>query len=200
MLITLTINQNFAFICVSNFDDFFLVFIITVRIRMDIISAITPPNFDGIDRRITYANKKYHSGWMCIGATSGFAGEKFSTSPNKLGEFDIRSVIIVIVISIGRMSFREYIGLNLILSVFVIEFDGFEDPFSCSIIRWVNIINIISIGRMKWSEKKRFKVGFETEGPPQIHVTSSFPTSGIAVSTPVITVAPQNDICPHGRT
>jgi len=39
-----------------------------------------------------------------------------------------------------------------------------------------------------------------TEGPPQIHVTKSYPTIGMADNTPVITVAPQNDICPHGRT
>jgi len=31
-------------------------------------------------------------------------------------------------------------------------------------------------------------------------VTRSFPTIGIAVITPVITVAPQNDICPQGNT
>jgi len=29
---------------------------------MDMPSAITPPSLDGIERRITYANKKYHSG------------------------------------------------------------------------------------------------------------------------------------------
>jgi len=72
---------------------------------------------------------------MCIGATNGFAGEKFSTSPSKFGEFDSSSVIVVMVISIGNISFREYIGLNLILSVFVIVLDGFEEPFSCSMIR-----------------------------------------------------------------
>jgi len=38
------------------------------------------------------------------------------------------------------------------------------------------------------------------DGPPQIHVVMSLPTIGIADRTPVITVAPQNDICPHGRT
>jgi len=131
---------------------------------------------------------------MCIGATSGLAGEKFSTSPKRFGELDRSSTIIVMITSIGSMSLREYIGLNLILSVFVVVFDGLEDPFSCSIIRCTSIITIITIGRMKCREKNRFRVGFETEGPPQIHVTSSFPTSGIAVSTPVITVAPQNDI------
>jgi hypothetical protein len=56
------------------------------------------------------------------------------------------------------------------------------------------------MGRRKCSEKNRFSVGWETDGPPQIHTTKSFPTNGIADKTPVITVAPQNDICPHGKT
>jgi hypothetical protein len=59
---------------------------------------------------------------------------------------------------------------------------------------------MINIGIIKCREKNRFRVGLSTDGPPQIHVTSSFPTIGIADNTPVITVAPQNDICPHGRT
>jgi hypothetical protein len=53
---------------------------------------------------------------------------------------------------------------------------------------------------MKWREKNRFRVGCETDGPPQIQIVRSFPIKGIAVTTPVITVAPQSDICPHGRT
>lgn len=106
----------------------------------------------------------------------------------------------MIVIVIGNVSFRENIGLNLILSIFGFVFDGLEDPFSCSMIRWISIVIMINMGRMKCSEKNRFNVGFDTEGPPQIHVTSSVPTIGIAVRTPVITVAPQNDICPHGST
>jgi len=53
---------------------------------------------------------------------------------------------------------------------------------------------------MKWREKNRFKVGWDTEGPPQIHVTRSLPIIGIAERVPVITVAPQKDICPHGST
>ena len=32
------------------------------RIAIDIANAITPPNLLGIDRRIAYANRKYHSG------------------------------------------------------------------------------------------------------------------------------------------
>ncbi len=51
-----------------------------IKITMDINRAITPPSLLGIDRRIAYANKKYHSGWMCGGVTKGFAGIKFSGS------------------------------------------------------------------------------------------------------------------------
>jgi hypothetical protein len=32
------------------------------RIKIDINSPITPPNLFGIDRKIAYANRKYHSG------------------------------------------------------------------------------------------------------------------------------------------
>jgi len=109
-------------------------------------------------------------------------------------------VIIIIVVIIGSTSFNEYIGLNLILSIFVMVFVGLEEPFSCNMIKCIIITTMISIGRMKCKEKNRFSVGFDTDGPPQIHVTRSLPTSGIAVKTPVITVAPQNDIWPQGRT
>lgn len=47
--------------------------------------AITPPSLLGIDRRIAYAQRKYHSGLMWIGVTRGFAGRKFSGSANILG-------------------------------------------------------------------------------------------------------------------
>lgn len=38
------------------------------------------------------------------------------------------------------------------------------------------------------------------ENPPQIHWTIEGPIYGIVETKLVITVAPQNDICPHGRT
>jgi len=53
---------------------------------------------------------------------------------------------------------------------------------------------------MKWKVKNRVKVGLSTENPPQIHWTISIPMYGIADISPVITVAPQKDICPQGRT
>lgn len=47
--------------------------------------ANTPPNLLGIDRRIAYTHRKYHSGLMWIGVTRGFAIKKFSGSVSKLG-------------------------------------------------------------------------------------------------------------------
>lgn len=43
------------------------------KIAIDIINTITPPNLLMTDCRIVYVNRKYHSGWMWTGVTSGFA-------------------------------------------------------------------------------------------------------------------------------
>lgn len=48
--------------------------------------------------------------------------------------------------------------------------------------------------------KNRVRVALSTEKPPQTHSTRSVPMYGIADSRLVITVAPQKDICPHGKT
>ena len=48
--------------------------------------------------------------------------------------------------------------------------------------------------------KNRVSVGLSTENPPHAHSTSVWPMYGIAENRFVITVAPQNDICPQGRT
>lgn len=55
-------------------------------------------------------------------------------------------------------------------------------------------------GNRKWRVKNRFKVALSTENPPHNHFTISFPRYGIADNKFVITVAPHNDICPHGST
>lgn len=55
-------------------------------------------------------------------------------------------------------------------------------------------------GNKKWNAKNRVRVALSTENPPQIHCTKESPIYGIADRRLVITVAPQNDICPHGRT
>jgi len=47
--------------------------------------ARTPPSLFGIDRRMAYTHKKYHSGLIWIGVTRGFASKKFSGSVRRLG-------------------------------------------------------------------------------------------------------------------
>jgi len=75
------------------------------RIAIDIARAITPPSLLGIDRRIAYANRKYHSGWMCTGVTRGFAGVKLSGSLRMYGSFSVRMVKAIIAIVNPTMSF-----------------------------------------------------------------------------------------------
>jgi len=53
----------------------------TRRIKRDPKSPNTPPSLLGIDRKIAYANRKYHSGTMWGGVTIGFAAMKLSGSP-----------------------------------------------------------------------------------------------------------------------
>ena len=68
---------NWVELCSSEFD----LFVGKMnRTAIDITRAITPPNLLGIDRRFAYANRKYHSGWMCTGVTGGFAGVNLSGS------------------------------------------------------------------------------------------------------------------------
>lgn len=76
------------------------------RIRSAANSASTPPSLFGIDRKIAYTHRKYHSGLMWIGVTSGFATIKFSGSVNKSGA---NSVIIR-----NRDSATEYPKASLI--------------------------------------------------------------------------------------
>lgn len=52
---------------------------------IDKTKLTTPPNLLGIDRKMAYANKKYHSGLMWTGVTSELAGKKFSESPKAHG-------------------------------------------------------------------------------------------------------------------
>lgn len=116
------------------------------------------------------------------------------------GLLDTRRIISNAKIDRGTVSLTRNIGWNFSLSLFVLVLVGLDDPFSCNSIKCTKTIAEISIGRMKCKEKNRFRVGCETEGPPQIQVVKSIPTIGMADRTPVMTVAPQNDICPHGNT
>jgi len=55
-------NQNFIFMMGLNLFDIIFVFTKYVKLRIEAARAMTPPSFEGIARRIAYANKKYHSG------------------------------------------------------------------------------------------------------------------------------------------
>jgi len=97
-------------------------------------------------------------------------------------------------------SFSVKNGWNWILSIFELVPIGLFDPVMWSLIRWMIIIPARMMGVMKWREKNRERVAWLMEKPPHTHSTKDFPKYGIAEIKFVITVAPQNDICPHGRT
>lgn len=77
---------------------------------------------------------------------------------------------------------------------------GLLEPVSWRNSRWTMAIAMMINGRIKWKAKNRVRVALSTENPPQIHSTKFVPMYGIADKRLVMTVAPQNDICPHGRT
>jgi hypothetical protein len=59
------------------------------KIAIDAIRPVTPPSLFGIGRRIAYANRKYHCGWMCTGVTRRFAGVKLSGSLKMSGSLEL---------------------------------------------------------------------------------------------------------------
>ena len=77
---------------------------------------------------------------------------------------------------------------------------GLFDPVSWRKSRWTMARAVMMNGRIKWKAKIRVRVALSTENPPQIHSTRFVPIYGIAERRLVMTVAPQNDICPHGKT
>lgn len=98
------------------------------------------------------------------------------------------------------MSLIEKYGLNEILFIFLLIPKGLFDPVICKKNKWKIVIIKIINGKIKWIQKNRVNVGFLTENPPQIHCTKNVPKYGIEDSKFVITVDPQNDICPQGNT
>jgi hypothetical protein len=97
-------------------------------------------------------------------------------------------------------SLAEKSALNFTLSMFVWLLVCDEDPLLWRRVRCSMIMMVAESGARKWSEKNRLRVGCETENLPHIHFTLFCPMYGMAEKMLVITVAPQNDICPHGRT
>lgn len=77
---------------------------------------------------------------------------------------------------------------------------GLLDPVSWRNRACSRVAAMTRKGSKKWNAKNRVSVALSTEKPPQIHCTRASPTYGTADKRFVITVAPQNDIWPHGRT
>lgn len=77
---------------------------------------------------------------------------------------------------------------------------GLLEPVSCKNKRCRIVAAKITKGNKKWNAKNRVRVAWSTENPPQIHCTRVVPMYGMADRRFVITVAPQKDICPQGRT
>lgn len=61
---TLAVNHDFILFVGLNFEhEFIFFFVLSVKmIRILITRATTPPSLFGIDRRMVYAKRKYHSG------------------------------------------------------------------------------------------------------------------------------------------
>lgn len=125
---------------------------------------------------------------------------KFSGSPKAQGIRKEIFNIIKIEIITPKKSFQEKLGANSTFSTFEFNPRGFEDPEICKKSRWIIANKVIMKGTKKWREKNRIKVAEFTEKPPHIQQVNSFPTYGTAWKSLVITLAPQNDICPQGRT
>lgn len=77
---------------------------------------------------------------------------------------------------------------------------GLFEPDSWRKVRWTKVSPAIRKGKRKCRAKNRVSVGLSTENPPQAHSTMVWPMYGMAENRLVMTVAPQKDICPHGRT
>jgi len=125
---------------------------------------------------------------------------KFSGSPIQNGKKNDVQVIVNASAIIVTRSLVEKNGWKKILSIFGLFPVGLLDPVIWREARWIITINAKINGIKKWREKNRFKVAFLIENPPHNHSTICLPIYGIADTKLVITVAPQKDICPHGRT
>jgi len=125
---------------------------------------------------------------------------KFSGSVEIYGKIQIIIEKIIMVKINPTKSFLVKNGWKLILSLSIWIIIGFDEPVECNIKIWEIDIAAIAKGRIKWNEKNRISVGALTEKPPHNQLTIIFPQIGIADMRFVITVAAQNDICPHGRT
>lgn len=161
---------------------------------------ITPINLLGIDRKIAYAKRKYHSGTIWVGVIIGLAKIKFSGSPKKNGKRKIKISPNEKKRKKNQKSFEVKNQWKDKRLNFLGKFKGLFLPDKWRKKRW-RMINPLKInGRQKCIIKNRERVGALTANPPQTKKTNFSPTIGTAERRLVITVAPQKLICPQGRT
>ena len=66
--------------------------------------------------------------------------------------------------------------------------------------KWTAVSVVMINTRIKWKAKNHERVALSTKKPLQSHSTRFVPKYDIAEKRLVMTVAPQNDICPQGNT
>ena len=137
---------------------------------------------------------------MCTGVTMGFAGIKFSGSPISQGPWKQTPKNKTKNNLNPNASLTVKYGWNGDLSKFPLSPRGLDEPVSCKKRRWTPLNAAIKKGSRKCKEKKRVSVALPTANPPHSQKTISSPTMGTADAKFVITVAPQNDIWPQGKT
>jgi len=76
----------------------------------------SPPSFLGIERRIAYRCKKYHSGWMCKGELDKSETAKFTGSADQSGKARAHNHIIHMLLMF-TMSLYKKRWPNLIFSL-----------------------------------------------------------------------------------
>jgi len=129
----------------------------------------------GIDRRIAYSHRKYHSSWMWVGVINELASIKFSGS---IKVFWVIIAIIKIIKVLGNSPIISLIvkyGWNEIRSLLERIPMGLFDPLSWRKIKWKTIIMHIIRGVKKCKIKNRLSVGLLTANPPHNHSTVVFP-------------------------
>lgn len=77
---------------------------------------------------------------------------------------------------------------------------GLLEPVWCKNRRCTPDAPAMIKGIIKWKAKNRVRVALSTANPPHSQFTILGPKSGMAEKRLVITVAPQKDICPQGKT
>jgi len=102
--------------------------------------------------------------------------------------------------TIPKESLTEKYGWKDVLSLLGLSPVGIFEPVICNDIKWIITMADKINGSIKWIMKNRLNVAPLTENPPHNHSTIGLPTYGIAETKFVITVAPQKDICPQGKT